>query len=536
MFIHNERLWKWLFGIGLMLLAASMPLLNLGMSIGGIWLASAFVLHWLLKGFTENRWADPWRALSRNSPAIILSLFFLLHLAGLIYTEDLARGIRDLKIKLPLLSFAVVFASMPHLIQEWRPVLQRIFVLSVCLSAVIISANYLLHPERYTDAREAHRFISHIRFGLMCAVAFAIAITEIQKSGKFRLLWVAALLLLLAYSISLQNLTAVSGILFSFILLPFSFSGEPAQAKTAKAFVLGGAALFLLLGVYVAREAIAYFPDNIPERGDIPEYNENGRMYYHRYGDSQVENGHLVWYYLELDELEKNWKLRSGRELSDSDAHGNDLSGTLVRYLSSRGLSKDSAGVWAMSDEDIRAVQAGIPNYLEPSKPGFEKRLEQIFFEINAYRNGANPGGNSITQRLEFWKTGLEIAKLRPITGIGTGDIGAEYARKYEEMNSPLEEKYRLRAHNQYLTAWLGNGIAGIAGLLLLIIVPLYRRKWAGQEAFLPLVFLGIMALSFLSEDTLETQAGVTLFGFFYGLYIISASGNKRELISEKTS
>lgn len=531
MFIHNERLWKWLFGIGLMLVAASMPLLNLGMSIGGIWLASAFALYWLIKGFSEGRWKEPWQQFARSTPALILVLFFLLHIVGLLYTEDLVRGIRDLKIKLPLLSFAVIFAAMPQMVREWRPILQKIFVVSVCISAIIIAASYLQEPERYTDAREAHRFISHIRFGLMCALAFAISIYEIQKTAKLRMLWLLSLAVVMAYSVSLQNLTALSGILVSFILLPFAFSGEPGQKKLARVFVTGGVALFLALGIYVAREARNYFPDTIPQRGEIPEYNQNGKMYYHRYGDSQVENGNLVWYYLELEELETHWKQRSGKELSDNDAHGNDIYGTLVRYLSSKGLTKDSVGVWAMSEEDISAVKAGIPNYLEPAKPGYQKRLEQIFFELNAYTNGANPGGNSITQRLEFWKTGLKIMKQHPLGGIGTGDIGAEYARKYEEMNSPLDRKYRLRAHNQYLTAWIGNGILGFLLLVLLLVVPLYCRKWNKQESFLPLVFLGIMALSFLSEDTLETQAGVTLFGFFYGLYILSASGNNRDSI-----
>jgi O-antigen ligase len=508
-----------------------MPFLNVGMSIGGVWLASSFILFWIVQGLTENRWTDPWKSFIDNIPALLLAFFFLAHVAALLYTDDIERGLRDIKIKLPLLSFAIVFAAIPSLSRHWRPMLLKIFVSGVCLSAIIITIIYLLEPPTSQDVRQAHVFISHIRFGLMCALAFAISLSESQKPGKLRPLWFFSIALLIAYSVILQNLTALSGILITFVFLPLSLSGEPDQNRQVKAFILLGAAIFVALGIYITKEAIQYFPDYVPQRGEIKEYNENGRMYYHQYGDSQVENGNLVWYYLEPRELQQHWLERSGTDLSDLDAKGNTVYGTLVRYLSSKGLTKDSAGVFAMSEQDILAVKAGIPNYLEPSKPGYQKRLEQIFFELNAYGNGANPGGNSITQRLEFWKTGLQIGKEHPLGGIGTGDIGKEYARKYEEINSPLERKYRLRAHNQYITSWLGNGIIGISLLLLLLMAPFYCRKWVRAELYLPLVFLGIIALSFISEDTLETQAGVTFFGYFYGLLILSVSGNNRDSI-----
>ena len=41
------------------------------------------------------------------------------------------------------------------------------------------------------------------------------------------------------------------------------------------------------------------------------------------------------------------------------------------------------------------------------------------------------------------------------------------------------------------------------------------------------LLFLIIIFLSFLNEDTLETRTGATLFSFFYSLFLFSDSKEK---------
>jgi hypothetical protein len=38
---------------------------------------------------------------------------------------------------------------------------------------------------------------------------------------------------------------------------------------------------------------------------------------------------------------------------------------------------------------------------------------------------------------------------------------------------------------------------------------------------YLGILFLSVSIISFLLEDTLETQTGVTFFAFFYALYAI---------------
>jgi len=83
----------------------------------------------------------------------------------------------------------------------------------------------------------------------------------------------------------------------------------------------------------------------------------------------------------------------------------------------------------------------------------------------------------------------------------------------YDEIDSPLDERWRLRAHNQYLTMAVAFGAVGFAFFVYCFFYPLSRKKY--RNDFLYVTFFLISAVSFLNEDTLETQAGITFFTFF---------------------
>jgi O-antigen ligase len=194
----------------------------------------------------------------------------------------------------------------------------------------------------------------------------------------------------------------------------------------------------------------------------------------------------------------------------------------LIRYLASKGLYKDADGIAALSDDDVRAIEAGMTTAHEHSRTGISKRLNRIFFEYANYKAGGTPNGHSVFQRLEFWRAALHIIGENPWAGVGTGDTKIAFASAYEKMNSSLDPQFQLRAHNQYLTMWLTYGIAG---LLLFLSVLLAGWKKPGNRRPLLRVFIIICAMSFLSEDTLESQAGVMFFVMFLLLFSL-----KREL------
>jgi O-antigen ligase len=192
---------------------------------------------------------------------------------------------------------------------------------------------------------------------------------------------------------------------------------------------------------------------------------------------------------------------------------------TLIRFLASKGLKKDADGVRALSDEEVQWIEAGVPTILEKNHRGLRRRLDVIQFEVWNARDGGNPSGHSLMQRFAFLDAARHIYQQHPVLGIGIGDLPSSYDEAYRALDSPLDEAFRLRAHNQYVTFLVAGGPLNLILWLVLLgaLVPLNARR-AHHPTSAAVLFLVVIALSCLTEDTLETQAGVTFAGFFIGL------------------
>ena len=69
-----------------------------------------------------------------------------------------------------------------------------------------------------------------------------------------------------------------------------------------------------------------------------------------------------------------------------------------------------------------------------------------------------------------------------------------------------------------YLTIALTFGVIGL--ILFLLLNGYYVENAIQNQSFVAVLFMTIVLLSFLIEDTLETQTGVTFYAFFFGLYM----------------
>ena len=167
-----------------------------------------------------------------------------------------------------------------------------------------------------------------------------------------------------------------------------------------------------------------------------------------------------------------------------------------------------------------------MANYVNWCHPGLYSRLSETAFEYNQYRFYHNPNGGSLSQRIEYTKASLYLIKQHPVFGVGTGDIPNAYQQAYDEEDSPLEPQYRYKAHNQYLSITVGLGLVGLLVFLFSLLTPYFASK--RNRTYLYTVFMVVLLLSMLPEDTIESQAGVMWFAFFNSLFIF-ALGNKEE-------
>ena len=145
-------------------------------------------------------------------------------------------------------------------------------------------------------------------------------------------------------------------------------------------------------------------------------------------------------------------------------------------------------------------------------------RLKMIAWELHMYHMYNNPNGHSVTMRMEFWKTAWLIIEKHKWKGVGTGDVKRAFNRMYVISNSPLREEWRLRAHNQFLSIGVAFGIPAMIWFIVSLFLPCIMLK--KQNDFLYVSFFIVAFLSMFTEDTLETQAGVTFFALFNCLYL----------------
>ena len=221
------------------------------------------------------------------------------------------------------------------------------------------------------------------------------------------------------------------------------------------------------------------------------------------------DNGNYTSDYFCEIELKKGWQ-----EISSTPYK--DVTWVLIRYLTSKGYRKDYNGVKRLTPLDVKNIENGTPNYLQVSN-SLMNRLYQLMFEVDGYLSGASANGNSLAQRLVYWKASKEIGQQNVWFGHGTGDVKAAFQNHYKN-NEDLSKRYQLRSHNQYLSIFIALGAVGVFVFIITLIIPLQFAL--RKRNYLYIVFSCIALMSFLSEDTLETQDGVFFFAFFNALLL----------------
>ena len=513
--------------LGLLMVAVGLTLSPFLMGMSQFWL----VLVWLvdaslppLKG-GQGGFKDKFSRFCNNKAAVLLVAFFLMHLVGLLYTADFQYAMKDLRVKLPILVMPFVLSSMPPLDRKRFDFVMLVYVLSVFVATLFSFSTYLKHD--YEDVREISHFISHIRFCLNIVFCMAIIGYYLVKSRKvvepvetpvlkclnrflqcFLLLW-------FVYQIYIFESLSGYVIFAAVVVVSVVYAFLRWKKGRGWRIAVGVSALAVLLvaSVVLKRQIKPLLKVESVDFSTLEQKTALGNDYCHDTIYNPVEDGKFVGLYYCKKEMQEAWSERSNLPFEGTTTNGENLEATLSRYLTSKDLRKDAQGVMALTDEDIRNIEQGVANYNNWKHPGLQARLSSTLFEYNLYRRFNNPNGGSLAQRIEFTRASFHIIGQHPWFGVGTGDVPQAFSRAYDEIQSPLKEEFRFRAHNQYLAIAVAFGLVGLAFFLFVLLFPwLSSRR---NHTYLYLVFLCIMLLSMFPEDTLETQAGASLFAFF---------------------
>jgi len=506
----------YVFVFSLVLLVIGMPLSKFLMSLSQIIL----ICNWLLEGDLKRKVS----AFFKNKAALALTSLFLLHLLGLFYTTDLNYAFNDIKIKLPLLGLPLILSTSEHLTLKIRNIILNFFILAVFVATGISSFILfdIIHRPM-VDIRNVSIFISHIRFALLICVAIFCSVyffnNVSDKRSKF--LYITIALWFLIFLVLIESMTGISALL---ITSAFYLAYKASKFKSSVSKYLTYAGLFLITagsGSYVFSFLNRDIKKDVLNASDLDKNTVRGNPYSHNLSSKGLtENGHYIWIYYAEDELKEEWNKRSKMSFYWKDLKGNVLRYTLARYLTSRNLRKDAEGLKRLSDDEVRAIERGVSNVNYMKRSSLRARLLQIRWEIQTYKETGDANGHSITQRFEAWKAAAGIISNNLLIGVGTGDVQKAFDEQYNKTGSQLSKENRIRSHNQYLSITVAFGLVGLFWFLFTLIYP--GIKLNRFSDFLYLTFFIVAIVSFLTEDTLETQAGVTFFAFLNSFFLFS--------------
>jgi hypothetical protein len=518
-YYHNT-----IYYFGLCLLAASLPLSMFLLSVAQI----VLLVNWVLEGKFEKKFI-----LNDKIKSIVpFLIIYGIHIIGMFYSSDLIYGLHDLRIKLPLLVLPIIIGTSNSLNIKQISTIILCFIAAVLVST-IISTGYLFSwwGKPVTDIRDISVFISHIRLALMINIAiFSLFWLLFQPYiSKGRIILILILIWLVLFLFMLKSLT---GIIIFFICCTFFSLKWVYMHKIMLVrwvVVVGALTLLLLAASYFSASIAQFYTIEKIDLSSLDKATINGNLYNHNLASRDFENGNYTWLYVCDKELQSTWTKRSKILFDKTDIKGQELRYTLIRYLTSKGLRKDSIGVMTLTDQDIKNIELGMANYIYSWKFSLYPRIYQLLWEVNQYQQGSNPSGHSFTQRLEYFRTACHIIQNHFWLGVGTGDVSMAFHNQYQNDHSKLIPRWQLRAHNQFITFFLTFGIFGFIIIGIALFYPIFReKKW---NDYFMLLFLFTGFVSFLNEDTLETHAGVSFFAFFYSLFLFGFQSKELVMI-----
>ncbi|MDO4217658.1 MAG: O-antigen ligase family protein [Bacteroidales bacterium] len=480
---------------------------NYLMNMAWVFLAANWLLEWDMRhkfaNFKTNYLLQAWLVL------------FLLHVVGLLWSSNIAYGLDDLRKKLPLLFIPlVVLTSQPLSDKRYRWVLFS-YIMAMLVASIIGLVRFFTIPD--LPYRDIIPFISHIRFSLNLCLGIMLLGWQIIRARSFQTrLW--ASLLATYFFLYLFLLQSYTGCIILFVLALVMLCH---YWKTIENRRLRGAMLTLWCLVFISVGTLVGFHIHqyyhlIPQaKAPLAMQTANGRPYTHQQ-DGLIENGNYVNNYINDEEMWHEWRKRNNRDLYDTSATGYPIRGALVRYLNAKGLTKDSAGMAQLNNNEIDAIAKGIANPVYEKHLSIQRMVYVLCFEYENYRCFNSVRNFTMLQRFELWKNGWSVFLHSPLIGVGTGDVVDMCHKELIKSQSDLAGT-KKHTHNQYLTFLITFGLLGFI-IIVWMFVRAFRRQHLLRIAPF-LIITTITLISFITEDTLETLAGamfVTLFSTLF--------------------
>ena len=461
----------------------------------------------LVNWIAEWDWREKFAAVRQNRLLQAFLVLAAVHLLWFLGAQDIPYALHDLQKKLPLL-------VIPLVVLTSRPLTRKELInLGICYTGTILVVT-IVGLFRYLTLdglpyRDIVPNISHIRFGLNVCLSIVILAYAAWTHRRHRwlpvvnTLWVIWLLLFL---VMIHAYTALFILPVLAVVLLFAYWRKMSQRLR----LASATTLIVIIGALAATFAIyhhQYYHLQPLSTQPLRTATLNGNAYSHA-NDGCIENGNYIMNYICETELRQEWARRSPQPIDAPTATGYSAYGALVRYLNALGVTKDSVGMTRLTSADIAAIEQGIANpvYLRHSP---RKLFYALFYENECRRCYHSVNDFSMLQRFELWQGAWQLFLQHPLFGVGTGSVLPCCQQQLVESHSPLAGR-DMNTHNQYLNFLVAFGLVGFLLVVAAFVRALHPILHRDGPHLIFLALLVILLISFLTEDTLDTLAGIT--------------------------
>lgn len=338
-----------LFGISV--LAVGLPSSKIILSIGTM----LILLNILLEGAFKTYW----KSIKSNFLFILLAAFMILHVVALLWTNDFDYAMNDLRIKLPLLVIPLVLTLKPiHSAKNLQFIL-CLFVATLCVTSIynLLSFNHWIGNKIYDDIRGLSLFGSHIRYGILIAMGAGISIYYLWVlKSPFKWIFLPLVLWFCYYTYYSQIISgflALSVVFLSFLIFI-------AYQKSKKA---GLVMIFLSLGILLSPLFLflpSFQKNSTVKSHELKDFTVQGNPYKHNLDQYTFINGKPPLIYVCEEELKNEWQKHSKLDYDGLDNSGQTLRFTIMRYMASKDLRKDSVDFQKLTQSDIQFIEDGV--------------------------------------------------------------------------------------------------------------------------------------------------------------------------------
>jgi O-antigen ligase len=148
------------------------------------------------------------------------------------------------------------------------------------------------------------------------------------------------------------------------------------------------------------------------------------------------------------------------------------------------------------------------------SIPTLRNRFMRFDYNVASY--------SGISFRAKIWSNALIQAEASPVWGYGYTNSQEALQEQYIKTNFRRAQIANMNAHNQYIQTVLDSGVLGLLPLLLMLLIPIFRK----QKSFTAMSFWIFMLVALVTESFFRRQFGVVFYTLFYSLFVIRSGVN----------